>query len=173
MQTARTGFTLVEVLVALTLSALVLALSQRILTVLMDGDAALGRTAHRAAIAAEGLRQGRVLAARALPLTPEGRPFIGATDAAEFDSLCESGRGGFTRCRVTIRLTEDQATIAVGGQSPLPLPVPVGPAALQYQQRSARGASWASAWGRSLAMPSALRIVTPSDTLDFPMAVGR
>ena len=102
MRTARTGFTLIEVLVALTLSALVLALSQRILTVLMDGDAALGRTAHRAAIAAEGLRQGRVLVARALPLTPEGRPFIGATDAAEFDSLCESGRGGFTRCRVTI-----------------------------------------------------------------------
>lgn len=173
MRIARSGFTLVEVLVALMLSALVLALGQRILAQLIDAEEALGRSVQESAVSTYGLSEARRLVSLAIRPSADARPFVGAVEVAEFDSLCETGRGGLRHCRVTLRTGPGYITLDAAGIRSVLMSPDGGTGRFQYQQRTPSGVSWADTWGHSRVLPSAVRVVSPRDTLDFPMAVDR
>lgn len=175
MRVDRHGFTVVELLAALTVSVLIVAGARGLLAALHDSGSRTQRRTSSHDASQAGLLLLRDLFANASAAGDTARVFVGASRAVLFDSWCDSPYGGSERCRVEVAILEspNDATVSLrsGVESPISVPLASAPVALIYLERSPSAARWLSEWGRSLHVPAAVGLLLSTDTLVF--GVGR
>ncbi len=175
MRAERDGFTVVELLAALTVSILIVAGARGLLATLHDSGSRtqLRTLSHDTSQAGTLLL--RDLFANASASGDTARVFVGASRAVLFDTWCDSRFGGSERCRVEVAILESPNGVTVsvrsGIETPISVPLTPAPVALIYLERSPSTARWLSEWGRSLHVPAAVGVLLRHDTLVF--GVGR
>ncbi len=175
MRSGRQGFTLVEVMVALTVMGIVLVGARTMLGQIAD-DAdritAAAADADRDANA-EGLL--RAVAGRLeLPVAPgEDAGFEGEAHGARFGSWCEVPDGWLEQCRASlgfIRLEDDNVlALRLSTGELVQLRRGFGAGELVYLRDAANGGDWVRSWGASIAAPLAIGIVIDGDTTIVPI----
>lgn len=170
---ARVGFTLVEVMVALVVGALVL-LGARAMLEALGGDAqTVARVAAQADREANGVRLLRELAGRLEVGTDQSGPFAGGPLATTFTSWCDVPAGWQERCRVTLRLERTPRGVglvaAIDGARPVLLLDGYHTGALRYLASAAHGGQWFQTWGEGITAPIAIGIILDADTTLVPI----
>jgi prepilin-type N-terminal cleavage/methylation domain-containing protein len=167
------GFTLIEILVALVISAVIVLGARALLESIGDTSARI----HRAALSADSLATGdeilRTLVGRIEIGTRAERGFAGDEHSAEFWSWCEVPDGWLEQCQVRLEISTEDSThdltidTQVSGRANAP-PVSLRstgyPLELRYLNSASGGGDWFTAWGRGITAPLAIAIVSPSDT---------
>lgn len=165
----RSGFTLVEVLVALAIAGTVVVTARMLLEQLADDAERL--VAHAAANDADANaeRMLRELALRLEVGTDDSRRFAGEERAARFTSWCEVPRGWQERCTVTLAIDAQGAepilAASLSTGELLVLRRGFSTATLRYLGDAARGGTWFRSWGESITAPLAIGVVLDADTL--------
>lgn len=164
----RSGFTLLEVMVALTLSALVVTLAHRVLVGVLDGARRLQDV--QATIDREmNARRALVEAFGSLAVGSESGGFAGRLDRVEFATWERVPGGWLVPGRVTITLSVD--TLFFKGAATLVLETPVRSVAFDYLLEPGSNAIWVREWISPVSAPLAVRIrltkATSVDTLLF------
>jgi prepilin-type N-terminal cleavage/methylation domain-containing protein len=167
---ARTGFTLVEVMVALVVMGVVLVGARAMLGQIAD-DAdritAASAEADRAANA-DGLL--RTIAGRleVVPVPGQEIRFEGEPQGARFHSWCEVPDGWLERCEVSLGFIELEGEkvlalrLSTGELVPLRRGFQSGE--MTYLRDAATGGAWIRSWGASITAPLAFGIVVDGDT---------
>lgn len=167
--TRRGGFTLVEVMVALTISAIVLLGARMLLEQLGDNasrtvDAAAARDRE-----ANGERLLRDLAGRLEVGTDGVTQFSGEANAMRFSSWCDVPSGWQERCAIAFVVRQENthstlvATFASGDSiTLLTRPQPI---ALRYLDDPRAGGRWFVSWGAGITAPLAVAVVCGADTM--------
>ena len=161
MHRERVGFTLVEVLVALAIGAVVLVSART----LLDGLASHARTTVRAMHDADAESNGERLARQVagnLILAPDPTPsFIGTEAESIFDAWCPAARGGLERCRVRLALSsnvkEPGIALSLSTGSTLTLLHGMN-ARLRYLSDAADGVRWEEVWRQPQTPPLAVAL---------------
>jgi len=164
----RRGFTLIEVVVALAISALVILSGRTLLENLGDAADRVDRAARDGDADANGERLLRGLVGQ-IDVGGRGATFSGDEQSAEFTSWCQSPRGWRERCRITL-------TIDAGNGSPtLTTTLPGNDGVVLYRARHtlqlrylvdpSAGGTWFIKWGDGLLAPRAIGVIADSDTL--------
>lgn len=165
---ARGGFTLIEVVVALSLSAMLL-LGARALFEQLGGHAEAMVEAAAAAdrdANADAVLRARVGAAEASP--DPARPFDGTADGARFHAWCETAAGWMERCRVTLGFIHagQAPVLAVATDDGEPVVIRRGFRAgrLIYLRDAGNGGAWTRGWSSTVQPPLAVGVVIDGDT---------
>lgn len=173
----RAGFTLIEMLVAMTVASVVVTGAYRLLSVLITTEASITRerVANDSEMNAEVLLTD--LFARAEAGTTGTEPFVGTPEEAAFDTWCDGAGGWLERCRATLRIDRadgDPTIVVLLDMRETARIRPTGfLRTLVYEERSRSSAAWATGWGRSLVLPAAIGIVSDLDTLVYSIGVDR
>ncbi|MFN2399097.1 MAG: type II secretion system protein J [Gemmatimonadaceae bacterium] len=157
------GFTLVEVMVALTISAMVLLGARLMLTSVAhhaDRISARARATDREVNAERLLR---ALVQRIEVGTDEAMQFGGTESEARFSTWCEVPAGWLERC--VVNLTLDSALAVTLPLGVLVLRDSVKTGALRYLNSVANGGEWFRRWGTGITTPLGIGIVLDRDTL--------
>jgi prepilin-type N-terminal cleavage/methylation domain-containing protein len=165
----RRGFTLLEVIAALSLSGLALLGASHLLGQLGDSRDRLRTETRRAAEVQNGSRLLRALVDRAEVGSDSSARFYGSSVETSFVSWCEAPGGWLERCRVTLELsTEEDHTIVranLGTSDPLTLSRRDGRLAFRYLDAATPALRWRERWDVEIAMPAAIGLFGPRDTL--------
>jgi prepilin-type N-terminal cleavage/methylation domain-containing protein len=154
---SRRGFTLVEVLVALTLSALVVLLSHRVLTAVVDGAGRV-REARQALDRQENARRWLTEAFGSLAVgAPVGGSFEGLAHGVRFGTWLSSATRGFVPARVTLMVREGRLVAALDGQDSLVLADSVQSVDFDYLLDPGANARWVREWLSPVTAPVAVR----------------
>jgi prepilin-type N-terminal cleavage/methylation domain-containing protein len=157
----RHGFTILELLVALVLSAGVL-LAGRALT---EQAAGVSETiAVDAAIADSARARARILrtVVRNIDIGSGTSNFSGDTRTAKFASWCSDGQVLKQHCAVT--LTVDSLVTLTDSSASRVLVRNTVPGVLRYLGDASDGGHWYRAWGPGVTLPLAVGIVFRTDT---------
>lgn len=169
----RPGFTLVEILVAMTLAAVVLLGADIVYEQLADGSHALAIATR----ADDASRTGDLLVRQLVrqvdvsPVASEvpGRTFSGDSLSARFTSWCMRPGGWTTECQVFLQVMRDStagsavaAMTSTGDTAAIRANAPV--AALRYLLDARNGGTWLVTWGQGPNVPLAIAIVSGRDT---------
>ena len=181
----RLGFTLVELMAALALAALVFVGVRDLLDQLADAGTSIDNETATVNASANGERLLTALVygvdltegSTAADSTARFR-FTGDATRADFKSWCRVPRGWLEPCHVRLALvtlgdrTVVNARMSTGGS--LALLTVAGSAYFLYRDGAARDNSWAPTWGASIVAPAAIGIVAGGgrDTVVLP-AGGR
>lgn len=166
---SRAGFTLVEVMVALLVSAVVLLGARMLLEQLGENASRIIAAATRADADANGEQMLRDLAGRLEVGTDRAAQFSGESDVARFGSWCDTPSGWQERCAVAIVVSDDHghsrlvATFAEGDS--ITLLTRLHPIELRYLDDPRAGGRWFVSWGAGITAPLALAVVSGSDTM--------
>jgi prepilin-type N-terminal cleavage/methylation domain-containing protein len=165
---ARGGFTLIEVVVALSLSAMLL-LGARALFEQLGGHAeAMVEAAAAADHDANGDAVVRSLVGAAETSPDPARPFDGTADGARFHSWCESPAGWLERCHVTLGFVHageaPVLAVATDGGAPIALRRGFREGRLIYLRDAANGGAWTRGWSSTVQPPLAVGVVIDGDT---------
>jgi prepilin-type N-terminal cleavage/methylation domain-containing protein len=162
--TERGGFTLIEILVALALAAIVMIAARGLLDGLMGQAAAIVR-AGQAADSLSGAEQSvrRTVGNLALPVG-DTLAFEGDAGAARFVSWCAVPGGWLERCAVQltardsggVRMVQNSGEVTLLHAGRLP--------ALCYLSSVRDGGTWVNRWRSATDAPLAIGIVNGSDT---------
>ncbi len=165
----RTGFTLLEVMLALAIGGIVLVAARGLVEDVADQADHLARAAAADAERANGERQLRTLVDRLEVGTPGSAAFFGDPVSAQFTTWCDTPAGWLERCTVTLVFSTR------GGAPALVVDLPVtGRVVLArgfqrgtflYLETAAGGGLWVSRWGPGPRAPLALGVVLDADTL--------
>jgi prepilin-type N-terminal cleavage/methylation domain-containing protein len=168
-RTRASGFTLIEVLVALVVSAIILLGARAILIAMSDNtQTILGdtRAVDESANADRSLR----LVVRQLDVADgPGTEFAGDSTLAIFSSWCDAPRGSLDRCAVKLSIEADTS-----GRKLLLAGLPGGTivirsglrsVSLRYLDSAALGGHWIETWAKGITAPLAIGIIAESDTL--------
>lgn len=171
---SRRGMTLVEVMLALVLSALALLTARALLDQLGQAGESLGRAAR---VQDERMNQTRTLYAlmRHADVRPDTlRRFTGDSTSARFQSVCKRPGGWSEPCGVIVLMDVGKDSTALVGQLStgelLTLGRWAGQGELRYLSANAAGEQWLSEWGRSIVAPAAIALVFAQDTIVVPVA---
>lgn len=169
MPANRRGVTLVELIAALSVGALVLLLAHALLATLADAATRMDQRISEEEEQVLALAEAATAIRTARGRESGGGPFFGDAQSAEFDGLCIGGGGWWRTCRtqIAIRTVHDSAFLHVSasdrpGRIALRLRAP---AVLRYRLRTEHAASWLPAWGLAIAAPAALAVVSANDTI--------
>jgi len=173
-----TGFTLVEVMVALLIGGMVVAGAAGLLSALGNRVQAIERAAARADEDANGERLLRTLVANlefgADTTTPS---FVGDLSSALFRSWCETPAGWLDHCTVRLAFESQKSTTVLklelrGAYSTiLDLRRGFRNGRLRYLQEVDRRLSWVDTWSQRIA-PRGLAVIIDRDTLLLPVGGG-
>lgn len=163
--------TLLEIVVALTIAAVVLAGAHAIVGSLAAQASLLDDTDRADAIAGNGERLLRAFALDARAGVEPSATFAGQATAVAWDSWCAVPNGWKERCRVNAELvhhlgdegTELRLTTSVG-DSLVVLHAPSS-ARLMFLDDARLGGAWVAAWGPATARPVAIGVLSSADTL--------
>ena len=163
----RSGFTLIEVLVALMVGAIVLLGAHRVLAILTDQSHALTRRAAQTDRDANGERMLRSLVGQLEIGSPGTVPFSGSPDSVRFSSWCAAPAGWLERCVVTLSFAadSDHATLRArfGARPPLDLVRDFRRGTFRYLESAAAGGQWFQTWGTGITAPLGIGIVLVRD----------
>ena len=165
---ARGGFTLIEVVVALSLGAVLLLGARALFEQLGTHAEALVRAAADADREANGDALARGLVGRAETSPDPERRFDGAAEGVRFSTWCESPGGWMERCTATLGFVEvDGAAVlglAAGAGDPVVLRRGFGAGRLIYLRQADDGGAWARSWSSAVTPPLAVGVVIDGDT---------
>jgi prepilin-type N-terminal cleavage/methylation domain-containing protein len=172
MPTSRTcipsGFTVLEVIVALTVGAMVMLGARLMLTAIADGADAIRAEAAELDDEANAERLLRALL-RQVETAGEGAEFGGDRRRVRFTSWCTVPGGWPERCRAELTISEAAGESALLGTLStgeiLTLRRDFTDAELRYIGDAARRGTWFEVWGEGIALPVALGILVDRDTL--------
>lgn len=177
MRRARKGFTLVEIIVAMTVGAIVLVGVRQAAVAVADlSDATLAR-ARAVERAANGERSLRQLVGAMQPDSNSTGGLVGDATHAEFDAWCEALDGWQERGRVALSIESDSAAPGMrlvaraSGSRAETLIDSNASLAFCYLLDAGEGGRWRTDWDGRLALPLALGVVTGGDTLLVPVGV--
>lgn len=167
----RGGLTLIEVLIALAISAMIVVAARFMVEGLSDGARRLRTASLELDREANGIGVARALAGRLETGSP-GRTFHGDPTQSAFSSYCEVPEGWLESCRVTLtvqRLGDSTALRALLESSrrteTIELARRAGPLTLRYLLSAEAGGQWILIWEGGLTAPLAIGVVSPTDTL--------
>lgn len=168
MRRERRGFTMIELLVALSIGAVVLSSAR----VLLDGIGAQAGVTARAMRTSDARANAERTARQVvgnIALAPNGRPtFAGTSDEARFDSWCPSARGGLEPCHVqlAVRHGRGERTVALSLSTGQSIVLGRGfPAHLRYLSDASSGGRWDPQWSATQTPPLAIAVTTGRDVL--------
>jgi prepilin-type N-terminal cleavage/methylation domain-containing protein len=169
----RSGFTLVEVMVALLIGAMVVSAAGALVIILRDRADGIARSTALVDADANGENVLRELAAN---VTHDGDSMVavtGTADSVTFRSWCETSEGWLGHCTVRLRFERKvQATLIAemrgGYNGVLTLRDGFKRGHLVYLEERERRLHWVSSW-TSRHTPAALGAVIDRDTLLFPL----
>ena len=178
MRHSRQGITLFELLVALAISGFAM-LGGIILDQLHDSDARIGQDSKRDAAVGNGDRLLRRLLADARTTTDTADRFRGDERNASFLTLCDMPSGWPEPCRATFSvdsLTDSSAIVAQTGRGEhVEVRRVLGAASFRYLDlaSSMQDSAWVRRWSTSIALPSAVAVLTETDTVVLPLGSVR
>jgi len=173
----RRGFTLIELLAALSISALAMIGGILVLDQVTDSTGRIVRTGQIAARDGNGPRVLRQLLLDAHMTADSLDRFRGNERSADFTTLCHRPSGWLESCRVSVAIDwrEDTsvviATLSTGEN--IELARRAGVAELRYFDAATGDSVWLQRWALSIVLPVAIGIVTPIDTVIYPMGTTR
>lgn len=172
MRGKRGGFTLIEVLVALTLAAMVVGAVRVLVEVVGDHALITAQRAREIDSDANAERALRGLVGSTELATQDDERFDGTSSAVRFVSWCTVPSGRQERCRVELgfeRLPEAPDSVALVGMlstgERLLFRAGHGPGSILYLGSVRDGGTWFLGWRHSLAPPPAIGFVLGGDTL--------
>lgn len=163
----RPGFTLVEILVALVLSALVVLGARMLLEQLADSAHRTVTGAARDDRNANAEQLLRELTRRIEVGTVGAVHFAGEPDSARFTSWCDVPAGWQERCivRLRIRRSPQGATLNLSAAGTPPQYIrAASDMELRYLDDASAGGRWFRSWGAGITAPIAIGLVADGDT---------
>ena len=145
------GFTLIEIIVALTVGALVVVTAHRIFAAVTDGTKAVSEARERLDRSANARGW---LKATFLSLEP---PFDGRSDHASFNSWQLAAGGWFEPRRIRLSQEGDQL-IAAGGSEPVALIDDATSVSFDYVLEPGADSKWVREWISAVSAPLAVRL---------------
>lgn len=171
----RSGFTLIEVLVALIVGAIVLLGAHQILAILTDQSHSLTSRAAHTDRDANGERLLRSLVGQLELGSPGTVPFSGSPDTVRFSSWCEVPSGWLERCAVMLSFAADSDHETLRAQLNAHRPIDVlrglRRGTFRYLESAAAGGQWFQQWGAGITAPLGLGIVLVRDDVVDTMIV--
>lgn len=166
------GFTLLEVMVAIVVGALVILATRLLSERIAEGGRALTRAARNDArhAAADELLRALVGQMETQPDSASQDPvFVGNGQAAEFTTWCERPEEWEERCRVRLELDSSATGPVLRAKAAeigaVDLDSFEKPAALRYLLDAGNGGRWIVRWNPAPYAPVAIGIVTATDTV--------
>jgi prepilin-type N-terminal cleavage/methylation domain-containing protein len=175
---ASSGFTLVEIMVAIAIGGLVLLGARALLEALADEEGHVAREAAIHDARANGERLLRDLVGRMEVGTTKSGSFAGDPAEASFTSWCDAPAGWQERCRVTIAIENgSESDRESDGAGPaLVARFPGGRRAvlrtgfrageLRYLNSAASGGQWFRQWGEGITAPLAIGVLLQRESSD-------
>lgn len=161
MRRERAGFTLVEVLVALSIGAVVLVSARALLDGLASHTRTTVRAMHDADIEGNGERLARQVAGNLILATDPAPSFIGTEKEAMFDAWCPAPRGGLERCQIRLAVASSvkepgvELSLSTGTKVEL---LHGANARLRYLSDAAEGGHWEEVWRQPQTPPLAVAL---------------
>lgn len=172
----RPGFTLVEVLVALVIGAMVLAGARGLMEGLADHAAATVRVARVGDSIANSERTVRQVVGN-IALAPRLEPsFIGTPTQAGFASWCPSVFGGLEACSAHLLVvrSDTAAEVVLALSTGMRLSIGHGTTVrLRYLADAGAGGRWHARWDDVLTPPLAIGVLAGTDTMLFRIGERR
>lgn len=157
-----------EMVVALTIGACVIAAAHGILTGLSNAINSVRRQAESHDDRINGIRELRELSGRLEVGAGDSLAFVGLPRETRFASWCDVPSGWLERCAVTLGFVEHDGKSELWEQGrsrrPVLLLSGTGPASFLYLNSAAHGGQWFSRWDVELSAPLALSVVIGADT---------
>jgi len=172
----RSGFTLVELMVALVISAMVLIGARLMVEALSDATHRTIAAAHEADRAANADQFLRTLFARLEIGTAADRPFGGNPSSVHFTTWCDNPGGWLERCEALVALEAHGDTNCLVahltprdphgdiGSRTIRVATGFASGALRYLNDPRAGGQWFVQWGDGIVAPLAIGVVLDGDT---------
>jgi prepilin-type N-terminal cleavage/methylation domain-containing protein len=165
----RSGFTLLEVLIALGIGALVLMASRTLLTQVADGADATTRAARADDLTANTDQEIRALFGQVEVGPAPDQQFSGDEHGVTFSSWCPAPAGWPERCSAMVTLAKygrDSVDLVacVSTGDTLRVPIGVEPGAFIYLSDPHQEVRWLRSWGSGGTAPWAVGVVVGRDT---------
>lgn len=175
MISCRRGFTLLEVIVALSIGAVVLLTARLVVEATTDGSHRLIEARRTADEQAGRDRWLRSLMRRVDGGTPDDTArFYGDSTRVAFTSWCEAPGGWLEECDGMLAVTRADSTVVVVVRTSLDGELVIrrqlSPLSLRYLAPSDTGASWIASWGQSVLPPAAVALFGSDTTI---LRIGR
>jgi prepilin-type N-terminal cleavage/methylation domain-containing protein len=173
----RGGFTLLEVILAVSLVGAAILGGVLLLDQLNDGAARIVAEGAATDRASNGDRLLHHLIFEAHASADTNRKFAGDDRSASFRSRCEVPAGWLESCDVTLAVDDRGdssavvADLSLGGS--LVLRRDAGRWAWRYLDTTPRDTAWATHWASGTTLPAALALISASDTIVLPVQVRR
>lgn len=162
------GFTLLEVIVALSIGTFVIVAARMLLENLGVGTSRIVRSARQIDRDANGERLLRSLVGQIEVGVPE-ESFGGDEHSMEFTSWCRVSRGWLERCSVTLSVERSDSAQFLVALFPDGARVVLRRAnrrlRLRYLADASEGGTWFVKWGHGPACPRAIGVLADSDTV--------
>ncbi|MGH7615914.1 MAG: type II secretion system protein [Gemmatimonadaceae bacterium] len=174
----HSGFTLIEVIAAISIIGFALAGAIALLDQLGDSSARIVREGLRTTREANGTRLLRRLLIDASATTDSARRFRGDENTVEFWTRCDVPGGWAEECRASLSIdrTPDSSIVLadVPGGGRVAVDRRSGSAVLRYYHPSVNADTlWANQWSSNVALPAAIALVMRGDTIVFPVGPSR
>ena len=159
MRREHTGFTLVEVIVALAIGAVVLVSARALLDGLASHARVTVRMMHTIDDQVNAERMARQIVGNAALAPGQAASFVGTPTEATFESWCPSARGTLEQCHVRLSLvsTGETPTVVLSPSTGQPVTLLSGrKAQLRYLADPADGGHWEDQWKSIQTPPLAL-----------------
>jgi len=171
----RAGFTLIEVVVALVVSAIVMLGARAMLAEVGDDALRISTETQRLDSAANGERTLRALVRQLDLNSGEASQFAGDPQQVSFSSWCDVPGGWREHCAVTLSLDpragagNSALVIRTSKGAALVVRDNIGVGELRYLTTVTGGGEWIRVWGAGITAPLAIGIILDSDTLIVPI----
>lgn len=171
----RNGFALLDLLMALAISAAVL-LGARVL--LVQSTDSMGRVATSAEESMSAANAERMLQWLLLRLDTAGIAFLGNQREARFQSWCDTPHGWTERCTTRLHLVHTPSgtylTIDTRAQhSEISVVTDIEGDAFTYLIAAAHGGTWIDDWSFQLTLPQAIGVIGAGDTAILRIGLNR
>ena len=152
------GFTLLEVVVALTAGALLLVALHGLVSTVVDVGARLVAVRRQAEVARGGDRWLRALIASTVVGQTRGSPFEGRPHGAEFTAMVPSAFGWHEARRTRLLLESGSLMASIDGAAPIVLGAGARSVEFDYLLEPGADARWVRAWSPPVSAPLAIRV---------------
>lgn len=171
MRPDRRGMTLVELIIALSLTGLTLAVAVGISQAALTVDERLANNVVRYEERIAGEQLLAQLLTQTVAATNEPLLFSGTPDIVRFSSRCPSASGSTTSCEVRLRLVNEdhhsQLRAQWNGNQGATLVTLGSGARFRFLAADEDGERWHPSWGRNAAAPRALGVMAAADTFIY------